>query len=62
LMDNVETRFRVTYDWANQRVRVNWHTTIIFKARRNNPVFVDCISIYHLNDEVNITKYYNNAV
>jgi hypothetical protein len=51
-MDNVETRFRVTYDWANQRVRVNWHTTIIFKARRNNPVFVDCISIYHLNDEV----------
>ncbi|KAG5187797.1 hypothetical protein JKP88DRAFT_260237 [Tribonema minus] len=50
-VDTVDTRFRVTYDWARQRVRVNWHMALSFKARAGHPVFVDCISVYHINDE-----------
>lgn len=51
LMDHAETKFRIVYDWTNQTLRVTWHATLVLKTRRQHPLFVDGVSVYHINDD-----------
>ncbi|CAM9702165.1 unnamed protein product, partial [Choristocarpus tenellus] len=56
LMKDVQSRFRVTYDWSKQQVRMNWNMVILFKARQK-PVYVDGISVYQINNSGMVSRH-----
>eukprot|EP00903_Cladosiphon_okamuranus_P016636 g15344.t1 len=49
-MNDATTTFRLTYDWSKQQVRVTWNMVLQLKARQR-PIYVDGISVYHINSD-----------
>lgn len=56
MMNGASTTFRLTYDWSKQQVRVTWHMVLSLRARQR-PVYVDGISVYHINNQGNANRH-----
>jgi len=50
VMDSVEIRHKLVYDWAHNQVRVTWYTRIFMKGQ-DQPLHVDGISVYSVSDD-----------
>ncbi|CAM9300223.1 unnamed protein product, partial [Discosporangium mesarthrocarpum] len=56
LMNEVLTKYRVTYDWSKQQVRFNWNLVIGVRGRMK-PLYVDGISVYTIDTDGLISQH-----